>query len=172
MKPLTFTATLTALKPEQGFGGGVLLHIPPPVSEALPSRGMVMVSGTLNNLPFQIPLEPDGAKSHWCRLNEAILQLARVNAGDTVSVTIQPIKEWPEPNVPEDIKAILKTDPEAEAIWNNSTPMARWDWVRWAGAAKQTETRQRRVESIPSRLRAGKRRPCCFDRAQCTLTEA
>jgi len=32
----------------------------------------------------------------------------------------------------------------------------------WIDSAKQTETRKRRIESIPSRLASGKRRPCCF----------
>jgi len=32
----------------------------------------------------------------------------------------------------------------------------------WIDSAKQSETRKRRIESIPSRLASGKRRPCCF----------
>ena len=32
----------------------------------------------------------------------------------------------------------------------------------WIDAAKQPQTRQRWIDSVPSRLAAGKRRPCCF----------
>jgi uncharacterized protein YdeI (YjbR/CyaY-like superfamily) len=32
----------------------------------------------------------------------------------------------------------------------------------WIDSAKQSETRKRRIESIPNRLASGKRRPCCF----------
>jgi hypothetical protein len=46
--------------------------------------------------------------------------------------------------------------------------MARWEWVRWIKATKNPQTRQRRVEVGISKLRSGKRRPCCFDLASCT----
>ena len=32
----------------------------------------------------------------------------------------------------------------------------------WIDAAKQPQTRQRRIDSVPSRFAAGERRPCCF----------
>ncbi|MDX2065358.1 MAG: YdeI/OmpD-associated family protein, partial [Fimbriimonadaceae bacterium] len=117
---------------------------------------------------FGTAIEPDGDGSHWFAIPpDVVSELA-----STVTVTIRPSRDWPEPSVPADIDAVLNADPAAQAIWNDITPAARWDWVRWAGTARQPETRARRVSSIPSRLRAGKRRPCCFDRNQCSLTVA
>jgi hypothetical protein len=133
---------------------------------------MTMVKGTINDIPFSAALEPDGKGSHWFRVDETILEATGKSAGDTVAMAIEPTKEWPEPKVPEDLAAVLAADPEATAIWQDITPAARWDWIRWAGAVKQAETRKRRVDSVCSRLKSGKRRPCCFDRSQCTLTEA
>ena len=49
--------------------------------------------------------------------------------------------------------------------------MARWEWVRWVGATKNPQTRERRVEVSIDKLRNGKRRPCCFDLSSCTDPE-
>jgi hypothetical protein len=172
MSTIRFEATLVRPDATEKLGAGVLLTLPRGASEELPSRGMAMVEGTLAGLPFRAALEPDGKGSHWFKVDQALLEAAGAGAGDTVSVAITPTKEWPEPRVPTDLEDALAVDPEAYAVWKDITPMARWDWVRWIGAAKQSETRTRRVESVASRLRAGKRRPCCFDRSQCTLTDA
>lgn len=71
-------------------------------------------------------------------------------------------REEPEPIVPADLRKIITAAPEAMAQWSDLTPLARKDFVMWINSAKQSETRKRRIESIPSRLAAGKRRPCCF----------
>jgi uncharacterized protein YdeI (YjbR/CyaY-like superfamily) len=87
--------------------------------------------------------------------------------GDTIDFEIEPIpvKEWPEPKVPADLKKALWADPHTHSLWDNLTPMARWDWVRWTDTVKLAETRRERPEKLCSMLRAGKRRPCCFNRA-------
>lgn len=153
-------------------GCRVLLTLPKEASAKLPSRGVAAVEGTINGVPFTAVLEPDGKESHWSRVNAAVLEAAGAGAGERVVVAITPAKECPEPKVPVDLEEVLVADPAAHALWMDITPMARWDWVRWIGSAKRPETRQRRVESVCSRLHAGKRRPCCFDRNQCTLTDA
>ena len=169
MSATNFKATLFR---SAGAEPGILLRLPQDASARLPSRGMVMAEGTINGVPCRAVLEPDGDESHWFKVDEAILEAAGAGAGDAVEVGIEPTKQWSEPRVPADLQKVLSTDLEAHTIWTDITPMARWDWIRWIGAAKQPETRKRRVESICSRLKGGKRRPCCFDRSQCTLTEA
>jgi|SRR3989344_4405936 len=67
-----------------------------------------------------------------------------------------------EPRVPSDLKKALSAAPLVEAVWKSLTPLARWDFIIWIDAAKQPETRKRRIEKACSMLTAGKRRPCCF----------
>ena len=67
-----------------------------------------------------------------------------------------------EPLVPADLRKVLASAPKAKAQWTELTPIARRDFISWIDSAKQPETRKRRVESLPSRLAAGKRRPCCY----------
>jgi uncharacterized protein YdeI (YjbR/CyaY-like superfamily) len=64
--------------------------------------------------------------------------------------------------VPPDLKKVLAADAKAKAQWEALTPIGRRDFISWIDAAKQAETRRRRVESVPSRLASGKRRPCCY----------
>jgi hypothetical protein len=79
--------------------------------------------------------------------------------------------EWPEPEVPADLVKALAFDPQANALWEKITPMARWDWLRWIRATNNQETRSRRIEVALSKLNAGERRPCCFNRDLCTEPE-
>jgi uncharacterized protein YdeI (YjbR/CyaY-like superfamily) len=66
------------------------------------------------------------------------------------------------PRVPADLRKLFAAVPKAKAQWSDLTPLARKDFIMWIDSAKQSETRKRRIESIPSRLASGKRRPCCF----------
>jgi hypothetical protein len=151
-----------------------ILRLPESASAKLPSRGMIMVSGTLNGIPFQALLEPDGRyapgqrSSHWFRPDKKLLVDASAKVGDTVQISLEPTKEWIEPEVPEDVQKALATSPKAGALWKDITPGARWDWIRWIRAVKTPETRQKHIEVALSKLNKGMRRPCCFNRNLCS----
>ena len=151
-----------------------ILRLPEDASARLPSRGMTMVSGTMNGVPFKTLLEPDGRyapgqqSSHWFRPDKKLLEDAGVAAGDSVEISMEPTKEWIEPEVPEDLKKALSTSPKAEVIWKDITPLARWDWIRWIRAVKTPETRQKHIEVALDKLNKGMRRPCCFNRNLCS----
>lgn len=150
------------------IGSWTLLRLPKNESEKLPSRGMVMAKGTINDFHFQSPLEPDGKSSHWLKVDQTMSDAIKVDVGDTVTLSIEPIKQWPEPKVPEDLKKALKDAPEAYDTWKDITPIARWDWIRWINATKNPETRTLRIEKTFSKFKSGKRSPCCFNRSMCT----
>jgi hypothetical protein len=153
------------------IGGWTILRLPESASAKLPSRGMTLVEGTINGFRSKIVLEPDGKGSHWLRVDPALREAAGIGAGDTVTMAVEPSKEWPEPEVPADLNKALASDPQANALWVKITPMARWDWIRWIRATNNQETRSRRIEVALSKLRAGERRPCCFNRNLCTEPE-
>lgn len=156
------------------IGDWTILHLPGDASAKLPSRGMTMVKGTLNDVPFKTVLEPDGVyatgkkPSHWFAPDKKLLSDAHVSAGDTVQVSIEVTKDWIEPEVPEDIEKALAENPKELALWKDITPMARWDWVRWVRAVKTQDTRKKHVEVMLDKLRKGMRRPCCFNRNACS----
>ena len=165
---LQFETTLYKIK------DWTILHLPPDTSAKLPTRGMTMVSGTINDIPFKALLEPDGhygegvTPSHWFSPDEKLLHDAKAKAGDTVKVELEPTKEWVEPEVPPDMKKALSTSSKAESLWNDITTQARWDWIRWVRAVKTAETREKHLDVMLDKLNKGMRRPCCFNRNMCS----
>jgi hypothetical protein len=160
---IRFEATL------QTIDKWTILRLPEKASEKLPSRGQVAVQGTINGREFQTVLEPDGCSGHWMKVDEKLQQTAAINAGDTAALEIEPTGDWPEPDVPQDFETALAAAPQKiQDLWNDITPMARWEWVRWVNATKNPDTRRRRVEVSMSKMDSGKRRPCCFNLSACT----
>ena len=146
-----------------------ILRLPEHASEKLPSRGQVAVQGTINGHGFRTVLEPDGHFGHWMRVDGKLQQTAALSAGDTATLEISPLKDWPEPNVPRDLGVALAAAPQKiQDLWRGITSMARWEWVRWVNATPNPHTRERRVEVSISKMKGGKRRPCCFNLAGCT----
>lgn len=150
------------------LGEQSILLLPKSASDKLPSRGQTMVVGTINSFNFQYPLEPDGRGSHWLKVDKSMLKNIAADVGDTVTVAIEPSKEWPEPEIPADLAKALANDKAANKLWIDITPMARWDWIRWIRATNNPATRQKHVEVALSKLKHGSRRPCCFNRTICT----
>jgi hypothetical protein len=137
--------------------------LPKNVSAKLPSRGMEVVEGTLNDVQFQATLEPDGQKSHWFKVDRKLREAAGADAGDVVALEIAPSQQ--ETKVPADLGKALAAAPKARALWSEITPIARKDWIHWIMSSKRPETRARRVRNACSMLAGGKRRVCCFDRS-------
>lgn len=146
-----------------------VLRLPKTASMKLPSRGQVAVEGTINGHQFQTVLEPDGNFGHWMKLDRKLQKSAVLRAGDSATLEVESVKEWPEPSVPQDLKTALAGAPQRiQDLWKEITPMARWEWVRWVNATPNPDTRKRRVEVSISKMKSGKRRPCCFNLASCT----
>ena len=162
MSTIRFQAKLAAI------GSQTIIRLPKAASNKLRSRGMNLVEGTFDGHAFQAPLEPDGKGSHWFKVSDPMLKAASASVGDRVSIAIEPMSLWPEPRIPADLSRAFASDPQANSIWTDITPVARWDWIRWIGSTRNPETRAIRIEKTLSKLRSGKRAACCFNRSQCT----
>jgi len=159
---IRFTAKLLRPKATEKSGSSTLLTLPRNASAKLPSRGMTMVEGTINSLPFRAALEPNGKGSHCLQVNQAMHEAVGANAGDMVTVEITRTGDEPELRVPADLRQALAAAPRAQASWADITPLARRDWIFSISTAKQPETRRRRIEKACDMLASGKRRLCCF----------
>jgi hypothetical protein len=145
------------------IGSWTVLRLPQAASKKLPSRGMSMVKGTINGSAFQAPLEPDGKGSHWLKIEKKM----KVKAGQMAKLEIEAMGEWSEPAIPADLKKALAGAPKSLEVWNDATPMAHWDWIRWVGMSKNPDTRKKHIVVALSKLAHGERRPCCFNRSVC-----
>lgn len=160
---IQFDATLSTIDTS------TVLRLPDSASKDLPSRGQVAVHGTINGIEFQTVLEPDGMLGHWMKVDSAQQRRAGISAGDRATLDIEVTKDWPEPSVPTDLATALAAAPrQVRDLWDEITPMARWEWVRWVNATKNPATRRRRVDASISKMDSGKRRPCCFNLSACT----
>ena len=160
---IRFDATLYTIEKS------TVLRLPEKASAKMPSRGQVAVKGTIDGHRFETVLEPDGNFGHWMKIDRKLQKTASLSAGDIATLEIEAVKDWPEPSVPQDLKTALAAAPQKiQELWKEITPMARWEWVRWVNATPNPDTRKGRVEVSISKMKGGKRRPCCFNLAACT----
>lgn len=151
-------------RPAEG-GDWTFLRLPQEASDQMPSRNMVSVEGTINGFAFAATLQPDSAGGHWLKVEPAWSEGANALPGSDVDVDISPAKVEPEPEVPDDLRAALSTAPAALAVWDDTTPIGRRDWITWMSQGKLAETRRIRIGKMIDMLSHGKRRVCCFDRS-------
>ena len=117
--PIRFEATLYTIDKS------TILRLPEKASGKLPSRGQVAVQGTINGHGFQTVLEPDGYFGHWMRMDGKLQHSAALSAGDTATLEIEPLKNWPEPKVPQDLDTALAAAPQKiQDLWKDITLMA------------------------------------------------
>lgn len=139
--------------------------LPKDVSQKLPRRGRTSVEGTINGKHFQETLEPDGQLSHWLQVSRALYESAGANVGDIVRLEIMSVEQEPEPQIPFDFQKALAAVPEALRVWDDTTTIARLDWIHWITSAKQSKTRTKRIGDACDMLAAGKKQVCCFDQS-------
>ena len=64
--------------------------------------------------------------------------------------------------MPEDLRKAIQSDPAANDLWADITPLARNEWICWVTSAKKDETRKHRIIVGLDKMRQGMRRPCCW----------
>ena len=133
------------------------LALPREASAEFPSGARAMVEGLLDGFPFRAPFE-----DRCLVVSPALQAAAGTKPGRTVSVEITRIDEEPEVRVPSDFRDALEGAGEVKALFEDVTPNARREWVRWVASAKQEKTREKRIEVGLDKLSKGMRRPCCF----------
>lgn len=140
-----------------------IIHLPEEISAKLPSRGMVMANISFNDKEETLPIEPDGKGGHW-------FEIEGVDAGSEEEFDLELVKDWPEPDMPKDIMKGIEDEGLIE-LWESFTTKARWEWLRWIRSTNNPETRAKRIVDGSSKMKDGKRRPCCFNSASCTVPE-
>lgn len=153
------------LRPDEPSDGNswAFAILPKDASAKLPRRGRTTVDGTINGQGFKALLEPDGQKSHWLRVDEMLFKESGACIGDVAQFEIMSAEHEQEPKIPPDLAQALQATPDAQDTWEDTTTIARIDWIHWITSAKQAKTRTKRVNNACDMLASGKRRVCCFD---------
>lgn len=161
---ISFDAVVTTI------GSKTLVKLPISASQQLPSRGLVMVEGSLNGKAFKAPLEPDGKGSHWLEIDPYLQKETGLADGGVVTLDLSVTLDWTEPEIPADMISAIGAAGLLPQ-WQSLTVKARWEWLRWIRSTHNPETRAKRIGVACSKLAKGNKRPCCFDTAQCTVPE-
>ncbi|MGL4758108.1 MAG: YdeI/OmpD-associated family protein [Patescibacteria group bacterium] len=149
------------------IAGVDIISIPTPISNNFPSRGPLYGIGKLDGIEFESIVEPDGHKSHYINISD--LHLAKkIKNGIELNVEFNITKEWPEPQLDQDIITRLTSNKTAFSTWKVTTNMAKWEWKRWINSTKNKLTREKRIEVGLDKLQKGMKRPCCFNSSGCT----
>jgi hypothetical protein len=62
----------------------------------------------------------------------------------------------------DDLRKAIEAKPEIFGLWQQLTPLGRNEFICWVDDAKQTKTRERRIQRTGEELLEGKKRPCCW----------
>ncbi|MCB9810147.1 YdeI/OmpD-associated family protein [Candidatus Nomurabacteria bacterium] len=64
--------------------------------------------------------------------------------------------------VPKDLRNVLEKDSDLLELWNGLTPLARNEWICWLTIYKKDETRAKHLKRLPTDVKKGHKRPCCW----------
>jgi hypothetical protein len=160
---IRFSAKVVSSNPAETPKRSIALTLPRDAGSKLRTVAEITtVEGTINGFPFRASLKQNGDADQSLEITNALQEAAGIDCGDTAIIEITRIGEEPEPRQPKELHKALAGSPRAKAAWADITPLARRDWILWITSAKQSETRQTRIEKACSMLASGKRRVCCF----------
>lgn len=132
-------------------------YVSVPKNSKLPKEQEIKVEGVINGFPFRSTIEDLNLE-----VSKTMLTASKSKIGESVSVEITYVDDETETRIPIELSKLLKSNQQALQVWNDTTQIARGDWVLWIASAKKAETRLIRIEKAISMLSSGKKRICCF----------
>ena len=121
-------------------------------------RARAPIRGTLNGAPFRSTVAVYGGVA-YLGVAKTLRQAAGAEIGDEVDVELELDDAPREVDVPPELTAVLKRDPEAARAFEKLSFTHRKEYARWIAEAKRAETKQRRIAQAAEMLRSGIRTP-------------
>jgi len=113
------------------------------------------MTGTMNGIPVDRALMPDGDHGHFIVLNNDLRRQAGVRLGYEVSFELQKNASPEAVILPEEMDAVFEAEPDAKIIFNKFRPGVRRSLMTYISSAKRTETREQRAILMAGRLLSG-----------------
>ena len=142
MKTYEFEATLE--RPDMR-GAWTFVRMPFSVAEEFGVKGQVPVKGTINGVPYENFLLPQGDGVHILVVKKEIRDKAGVAAGDVAQVTLERDRETRQAEAPEELAEALQSSPGAQQVFDKLGYSHRKAYCDHVAEAKRAETRQRRA---------------------------
>lgn len=115
--------------------------------------GRKAVRGTLSGTPFRGTVSR-GEGALRMPVTQELCEQARVRCGDTVAVEIELDTQSRPIALPDELRAILKENPELAERYEQLPPSLRRAWATYIDNAKRPATRLRRAQKAPDGIRA------------------
>lgn len=112
----------------------------------------IPVHGWIDGLAFENTLVPRGGGNYRFHVNSKIWRKLQIDAGAAVEVTMLLDREPREAVVPPDLAAELADTPRALAAFNAVTPALRRHIAGWIEKAKQSKTRDKRIQQTVKKM--------------------
>lgn len=142
---------------ENPEGGGAFVRIPFDVEQTF-GKKRVKVKARIDGEPYRGTLVRMGEPCHILIVLKDIRAKIGKSFGDEVGVTIEEDVEPRVVEVPPDLAAALKQDPEAESRFNLLAYTHQKEYVSWIEAARREATRQSRIARTMEMLKQGKKK--------------
>ena len=126
-------------------GAWTFVRIPFSAAEEFGVKGQVRVKGTINGVPYENSLMPQGEGVHILVVKKEIRDLAGVAAGDIADVTLERESGPREVDIPPELAEALQTRPNARQIFDSMAYSHRKAYCDHVGKAKRADTRVRRA---------------------------
>ncbi len=161
------SAPVTPFKPEHEFdasmeidlaSGGVYVVVPFSVEEKYGVRGLLPVRVTLDGFPFEASLHPLGDGEHGLSVPKIVRGAIDKTWGAVVHVALAHDKAPRQITPPDDFAHALLTAPGAREKFARLGYTHQREYVRWVEAAKNVDTRRRRIEEAVTMVLAGRKR--------------
>lgn len=141
MSAICFEAKLYVPGSTAEIGSYLVLTLPKDESAKLPAQG-----------------------GHWFKIGKIMCEAAGVDIDDTVTLEIEPAKVWLEPEMPADLKRSPGCRPARARQMDGYYNDGALGLDPLVGVGKTNRNAQGAAGKLCLMLRAGKRRPCCFNR--------
>lgn len=124
-------------------------------AEVFGTKERIRVTGTLNGIPVDRGLIPDGNGGHYIILGGDLRKQTGLRLGSEARFELQLHENPGEPEVPEELAMAFELEPEAGEIFRQLTPGRRRSLIYYITSAKRTETREQRAGLMLQRILSG-----------------
>ena len=134
------------------------ISVPFDVEKVYSTKANVKVKVTFDGHPYR-GLIANMGNGHCIGVRKDIREAIGKSAGDTVTVTVKKDTDARVVKVSPEIQKILTKNSQARSFFNTLSYTNQKEYVLWISSAKKTETKEKRLSEILTKLLAGKKNP-------------
>ena len=134
-------------------GVGALIRVPRDVATELAFKGRPKVKAVIAGVQYRGSLMPMGDGTFGLGVLKSIQEEKDIDAGDVITVELEPDTDERKVEAPADLAAALKRNAHAAAAWEKLSHTNKKEIARSLEQAKKPETRERRLTAALERLK-------------------